>query len=359
MAVIIALIAISILIFVHELGHFTMAKRAGMKVEEFGFGFPPRLWGMKHGETTYSINAIPFGGFVRILGEDGGHRSDPRSFSARPLWQRLSVIAAGVAMNFLFAAVLLTGSNAFGLRVGLTPADLAGAHDLRVQVLDVSPDSPAATSGLEPLDELVRLASPDGTTVTVDSPETVQDFAGAHAGEELTVTVRRGGGEVDLAVPTRAEPPAGQGPIGISMALTGVVSYPWYDALWRGVYDALLMTWNTVLGYWHIITSLVTSGSVGANVSGPVGIVRLTGQAASVGFSYLVQFVAIISVNLAVLNALPFPALDGGRAVLLGFERLRGKPLARRWETGINLVGFLILLGLMVAITVRDVVHFF
>ncbi len=360
MTILVFFIVISVLIFVHELGHFVAAKRSGMRVEEFGFGFPPRLWGFRRGGTVYSINCIPFGGFVKIFGEDGGHRSDTQSFGAKPLLTRLGVVVAGVTMNFLLAAVLLMAANGFGLRIGLPDAAHTGAaRDIAVHVLEVAPSSPAQEAGMLVLDELVRITRPDGSIVAIKSPEQVQQFVTTHKGERLIMTVHRGAQELDLTVATRASPPVGQGPIGISMALTGVVSYPWYEAIWRGVYDAVLLTWATILGYISLIRTLLVEHRLMADVSGPVGIAKLTGQAARVGFSYLVQFVAMISINLTVLNILPFPALDGGRAVMLFIEKIKGSPVSRRLEGSINAVGFLALIALMIFITVKDITRLF
>lgn len=351
---------IGILVFVHELGHFVVAKRAGMKVEEFGFGFPPRALSIRRGETEYSLNWIPFGGFVKIFGEDGGHRSDSRSFGSKSFRQRVYVILAGVAMNFLFAAFLLMICNGFGLRMGLADsAHIGKARDVSVQILEVVPGGPAYIAGLSPLDELVRFIFSDGSSAEVREPEQVQKLVAEHAGESMTVTIRRGGKESQFVISTRAYPPAGQGPLGISMALTGTVSYPWYEAIWRGVYDAVLLTWSTIYGYATLFWTLLVKHELIADVSGPIGIAKLTGQAAGVGFSYLVQFVAFISINLAVLNIVPFPALDGGRVIMLAVEKLKGSPINRRIEAGINMAGFAALIGLMIYITVKDVVRLF
>ncbi len=359
LTLLIFLIVIGVLVFVHELGHFVMAKRAGMKVEEFGFGFPPRIWGKRKGGTLYSINAIPFGGFVRIFGEDGEQRTAPGSFGHGTFLQKAGVVIAGVVMNVLFAAVLLVFANSIGLRVGLFDDQVAArATDQRIEVLEVSSGSPAETAGVRQLDTIVGFIQ-DGTLVRTTTPDAVREYAYAHAGQTVTMTVRRGAATVNLPLHLRQAIGPTQGPIGISLALTGVVRYPWYIALWRGIADAALLFWATVIGYAQLIASLFVSGRLAADISGPVGIATLTGQAAQVGFSYLVQFVAMISVNLAVLNILPFPALDGGRLVLVVIEKVRNRALSHRIENGINAAGFAILLALMVAVTVRDVIRFF
>lgn len=356
---IIFLVVISVLIFVHELGHFVMAKRSGMRVEEFGFGFPPRLGGIRRGETLYSLNWIPFGGFVKIYGEDGEHRNAPGSFGHGTFWQKTAVIVAGVVMNFLFACVLLVIANGIGLRVGVFDAQTAAvATNQEVLVLDVAPDSPAQAAGLQSLDDIVGFKA-DGTFTAIATPEEVQQFAYAHAGTDATIQVRRGSQLVELPLHLREATGPTQGPIGISLVLTGIIRYPWGQALWRGFASGGTLFVAVLGGYWQLLSSLFTTGHVGADVTGPVGIATLTGQAARVGFSYLIGFVAMISVNLAVLNILPFPALDGGRLVLIIAEKIRGRALSHHIEGAINAAGFIILIALMVAVTVRDVIHFF
>lgn len=355
------LLVISVLIFVHELGHFVVAKRSGMRVEEFGFGFPPKLWGFKWKGTLYSINAIPFGGFVRIYGEEGEHRNAPGSFSNSGWLAQLAVVVSGVCMNFLLAVVLLIVSNFFGLRVGLFDAQtMQRATDQRLQILQVQSESPAAVGGLQSLDQIIGFRTVGGVLMVTETPEQVQQYAFLHAGERVTMVIRRG--DVDTNIPLTLRQVtigSGQGPIGISLALTGIIRHTWYQSIWRGIVDAWSLFLATLAGYWGLLTSLFMTGKLGADIAGPVGIAALTGQAARVGFTYLIQFIAMISVNLAVLNILPFPALDGGRTVLVLAERIRGRALSMATERTINAIGFVILLTLMVAVTVRDVVKFF
>lgn len=359
LTVIIFLLVISVLVLVHEAGHFFAAKRSGMKVEEFGLGFPPRAIGWKRGGTIYSLNWIPFGGFVRIYGEDGEHRNAPGSFGAGSFWSKMAVVIAGVVMNFLFAVVLLMLGNFLGLRVGIFDAATeARAQQKEVQILEIAPGSPADTAGLQPLDVIQGFR--DGATLTTTaSPEDVQHYAYAHAGEETRVVIMRGGVSESLPIHLRQPQGPTEGPIGISLALTGVVRYSWYESIWRGIASGAVMFWGILVGYWTILSSLIVSGHAGSDVSGPVGIATLTGQAARIGFNYLMQFVAMISINLAVLNILPFPALDGGRLVIVLTEKVRGKALSGSVEHAINAVGFIILILLMVAVTVKDIVRFF
>lgn len=356
---IIFLVVISILIFVHEFGHFVFAKRAGMKVEEFGFGFPPRLLGIKKGETVYSINLIPFGGFVKILGEEGGHTQETGSFSSKSIWARLSVVVAGVTMNFLLAVFLLMLGNFLGLRIGLVDDNtVANAKNKQIQIIQVADNSPAKTVDLRLLDEIIGFKK-GNIAQYVSTTKEVQDFIQNAAGIEVSMLIKRDGQIMQKDFIPRKNPPEGQGSLGISLALTGVVSYPWYESIWRGVYDAVMLTLNTLLGYWLLIKTLIIKGKLAADISGPIGIATMTGQAARIGINYLIQFVAMISINLAVLNIIPFPALDGGRAVTLIIEKIKGSPINRKVENMVNTIGFALLIILMIYVTFKDIVRMF
>lgn len=357
MTFIIFIIVIGVLVLVHEFGHFIFAKRAGMKVEEFGFGFPPKLFSFKKGETSYSINLIPFGGFVKILGEDGDNRENPRSFGAKPFWARFKVIIAGVAMNFLLAAVLLMIGNTLGLRVGLTDDKVATARDQQVQIIQVAKGSPAESGDLRVLDEIVGLRV-GGDLQKISSLDGLSKFISENPGKEIIIVIKRGDTLLDMRILPRVNPPAGEGPLGISLALTGEVKYLWYEAIWRGLYDAGILFINTVYGYFLLFKTLLTQGKLLSEVSGPIGIATLTGQAAKISINYLMQFVAVISMNLAVLNIIPFPALDGGRLAFLVIEKLRGAPLNKKIEGLVNAVGFSLLIALMIYVTIKDVGRF-
>ena len=355
---IIFILVIGVLVLVHEFGHFIFAKRAGMKVEEFGFGFPPRMFGIKRGETIYSINWIPFGGFVKILGEDGDDRSE-RSFASKPILARLKVILAGVVMNLLLAVVLLMVVNFFGLRIGLIDeAQNDDIRDRQIQIITVSENSPASAADFRQLDAVESIRLADGSVVLPKTTSELREVILSQTGREMVVTLKRGSQVLEKRVTPRENPPEGQGALGVSLAATGVVSYPWYEAIWRGVYSTYILTVNTAIGYYSLLKTLLIQGRLISEVSGPIGIAGLTGQAAQVGINYLLQFVALISVNLAVLNILPFPALDGGRAVLLGVEKIKGSPIHKRTEGLINVIGFYLLILLMIYVTIKDIVRF-
>ena len=347
---------LGILILVHEFGHFFAAKKAGAKVEEFGFGFPPRIWGVKRGETLYSINLLPIGGFVKIYGEDGEERKDPRSFSSRSILTRSLIIVAGVVMNMLLAVVLFSAGHFVGLPQVLNEeSPLAGVKNIRVRVAEVVKDSPAELAAIQVGDTIVELHFNDEKLTGVRTIASVQNFITAHHSETITLVVERAGESISKELIPRENPPEGEGAVGIAMVRTGEISYPFYLAPLKGIESTFFVTVGTLRAFGGIVADLVTTGSLRGELSGPVGIAVLTGQVQKMGFIFLLQFMALISVNLAIINALPFPALDGGRLFFLGIEKIRGKPVNQKYEKIAHTIGFALLILLMIVVTFRDI----
>lgn len=357
LTILIFIIILGLLVFVHELGHFVMAKRAGMKVEEFGFGFPPRMFGIKRGETIYSVNWIPLGGFVRILGEDGQDDQNPESFGNKSGWRRFSVLVAGVTMNFILAWFLLSIGLAIGLPTVISEGEELPTHartkSVSVTVVDTMPDAPAAAAGIKVGDKILKI-----NDEPIDSIEEAQSLTSKSAGSELTYVLKRGSTTFEKKIVPRANPPEGQGPLGVALSSVAIVSYPWYQAIPRGLEAAVSLLVATVTAFAIILKQWLTGHSVGQALSGPVGIAVLTRDVAQLGFIYLLQFTALLSINLAVINAAPFPALDGGRILFLIIEKLRGKKLHQKAEQIANTVGFFVLIALMLLVTIRDVGKF-
>jgi regulator of sigma E protease len=353
-AIIIFVIILGLLVFVHELGHFIMAKRAGMNVEEFGFGFPPRIFGIKRGETIYSINLIPLGGFVRITGEDGSDNIDPKSFGNKSFFQRFAVLIAGVTMNLIFAWVLISLALGLGLPTVLNSANplpaSARVSYVEVTVIGVDIGSPADQAGLKIGDSIEGINGAVITTV-----EEMQTLTALVSGEETVFAFSRGDLSFERNIIPRINPPEGEGPIGISLSTVGRVSYPWYETLPRGLVSTFNLMLGILVAFGTIIVGLLSGqGAAGAELAGPVGIAVLTRDVAQLGFVYLVQFTAVLSVNLAIINALPFPALDGGRILFLLVEKIRGRKMKLQAEQIANTVGFGLLILLMVFVTIKD-----
>lgn len=354
LTILIFIIILGLLVFVHELGHFVVAKRAGMRVEEFGFGFPPRLFGIKRGETTYSINWIPLGGFVKISGEDGEATDDPRSFVNKSALQRFLVLIAGVSMNVVLAWVLISIGLGLGLptmlREGESLSKSATVRNAQVSVIDTSADSPAAQSGIRAGDGIIKVNGEP-----IDSIEELQTKTSENAGKETVYEFKRGSATFNKTLIPRTNPPQGEGALGIALAEVARVSYPWYEAPFRGLAATFMLIWATLSAFGQVIGQWISGSGVSGSLSGPVGIAVLTRDVAQLGFIYLLQFTALLSINLAIINAVPFPALDGGRVLFLLIEKLRGKKMPVKAEAFANTIGFSLLLLLMALVTVKDV----
>ncbi len=372
--IVLFLVILSILVFVHEAGHFITARRNGMRVDEFGFGFPPRVGGFVKNEKTgkwdfvwgnpdkefantiYSVNWIPLGGFVRIKGEDGSGATDPDSFASKSTWKRLKVLAAGVVMNFVLAWVLFTiiAMVGFPREVDTSKGIPAGSS---VQILNVADDTPAKSMGLQ-LGDTVRGFSEGGNMIPAKSVDTVRNYILAHKGTSITLLISRGKEQLTLTGTPRVEYSPDQGSLGISLAQVEVVKTPFWKAPWEGLKQVGILIWLILSSLWGLLIALLTGAGVAGDVSGPVGIAYMTKQVSDLGFLYLLQFMAILSVNLGVLNILPIPALDGGRILFVLIEMIKGSPVSQKAEQWIHSTGFIALLLLMLVVTVYDFSRF-
>lgn len=352
--IIIFVAILSLLVFVHELGHFVSAKKSGVRVDEFGFGFPPRIFGVKRGETIYSVNWIPLGGFVKIKGESGEKRTDKDSFGHQSIFHRTIILAAGVIMNVLLAWVLLS----FGYVIGLPQVveDLspyARVADAKIRVISVLKDSPADKAGFKAGDTVLSI---DGATVA--EVEQVRGTTEQKKGMEVAVSVKREGNiETVKVVPDYIEQ-TGRTGIGVALVKTGIVSYPFWLAPIEGLHATWVFSKDIVMAFYGLFRDLFVHKEVTVEFSGPVGIAVMTGEVAKLGFRYLIQFTALLSLNLAMINILPFPALDGGRIVFLIAEALRGRAVSRKIEIVTHNIGFALLMMLVIVVTYRDVVRF-
>jgi len=350
---------LAVLILVHELGHFFVAKKSGVKVEEFGLGFPPRVFGIKRGETLYSLNLLPIGGFVKIYGEDGDKKNDPRSFSSRSIRSRSLIVGAGVLMNILLAIVIFSVAHGVGLPQAIDDeASIANIKNVQVRITDVSENSPAENAGFKWGDSIIGMELGEDVLVDIKSITDVQGFISRHVGEEVTISIARGDEILKRNLVPRSDPPQGEGAIGIAMLKTGVISYPFYIAPLKGVESTVFVTFATLRAFWGIISDFVSTGTVDAELSGPVGIAVMTGQVQQMGFIFLMQFIALISINLAIINIMPFPALDGGRLMFFAIEKIKGSPVNQKYEKMAHTVGFALLILLMIVITFRDIGKF-
>lgn len=371
LTILIFVLVLGLLIFVHELGHFLTARRNGIMAHEFGFGFPPRIVGVVKDDTTgryrvvlgnqhvdgahtvYSLNWIPLGGFVRIKGEDQSHADEPDSFAGKSAWIRFKVLAAGVGMNFLLAWVLFSIVLTLGFPQALDPKEAKQYPVTSVQISRVAKGSPAETMGLLPGDILLFIAEKPVTNLSM-----VSETISSKRGEQVAFVVERGTAHLSLSGTPRLEAPAGQGALGIEFSETAVVAYPWYAAIWQGLLRTFNLTVAILVVLGTLIAGIFTGFSGSLDVAGPIGIVLVTKQMSELGFVYLLQFAAVLSINLGIINALPIPALDGGRMLFVLIEKLRGRAVSRETEGKVHQIGFVILLMLMVAITIHDLLQF-
>ncbi len=344
---IIVIIGLSILILGHEAGHFLAAKFFGMKVNEFGFGFPPRIKAVRKGETEYSLNWLPFGGFVKIAGEEE-QIINPKKleslppaekkhyFLFRPAWERLIVIASGVFVNFIIGWFMIS----FVLMAG-TPSILL--------ISEVQRGSPAEKAGIMAGDMIKNHSS----------SEDFKSFIDARRGEPVTLNIIRANKNLNITATPRVSSAKNEGALGVVFSETGMKRQGFFNALAGGFKESLFISGATLSAFYQLVKNLLLHGSLLAGVVGPVGIFSVAEQTGQIGLIYLAQLIGLISLNLAVINLIPFPALDGGRIFLIIVEKIKGSPVSVKTQSLINGAGFAFLIFLMVIITVRDVVNLF
>ena len=345
-SILVFILVLSVLILVHELGHFLVAKKCGIKVEEFGFGIPPRIFGKKVGETTYSINALPFGGFVRLHGEqeETDQTNIRRSFLHKSKGKRALVIVTGVVMNFILALVSFAIVYSFS---GI-PKDTG-----RVKVVDVASGSPAEKAGIIVGDIITKVDK-----VEVVSSDTFITKTAEYQGKKVSYELSRDGQTLTVSVVPRENPPEGEGPVGVTITTMELYYPPVWQRPFYGIYygfkDGVFWGKTILLGLGQMVGGIFR-GHVPQDVSGPVGIFAVTTEASKGGFLMLLNFVGILSLNLGILNILPFPALDGGRLLFIGIEAVTKKKVPMKVEAIINNVGFIILIILLLGVTVGDI----
>ncbi|MCC6563559.1 site-2 protease family protein [Candidatus Uhrbacteria bacterium] len=367
LSVLIFLLILSALVLFHELGHYVLARLFGVKADEFGFGFPPRVLGFvnvngkwkrvgrtdrtRYANTVWSLNWLPLGGFVRLKGEAGEDGKDPDSLLAKNGWQKFAILAAGVTMNWLFAAVVFSAGFMIGVPAvteGLPPTAIV--TDPRVQIMEVVPSSAAAKAGLKAGDEIVTV---EGQRIT--DAATAQSLLLQHttSGEEITLEIKRDGKmEALLAMPEYLAALDRPG-LGVALADTATVRFPAWLAVGEGITMTARYTWMIISGFFGLIGSLFI-GKPSAELSGPVGIAVMTGGIVAQGKWAVAQFAAILSLNLAVINFLPIPALDGGRATFVLIEAIRRKKNNGRTEAMVHQIGFITLIIIVLLVTLQD-----
>ncbi|MCA9371943.1 RIP metalloprotease RseP [Candidatus Woesebacteria bacterium] len=357
MTIIIFIIILLVLVLVHEFGHFFAAKKQGIYVEEFGFGFPPRLFGKKRGETLYSLNLLPIGGFVKLYGEEyheshkelkhkGKTIPASRAFVNKKPWQKTIVIVGGVIMNFILGWVLIS----YLFTVG-TPVPNG------IKIVEVQKNSPAEDAHLMKGDHVLYLQQGNEKN-EIQTTNDLVELSGTYGDQEVMLGFERDGETSQVQIIPRAQPPKGEGALGVVITQDSVVKkYPWYQAPFYGLAEAASMTRRIVVEIVKIPAQLIAQQKTKVDFAGPVGIAQVVGEARAFGLNALLQIVALLSLNLAVVNILPLPALDGGRLVFILYEWITGKKPNEKLEQHLNTAGITFLLLLTVLITINDIVR--
>lgn len=384
-AIIIFLLILSILVFIHEAGHFFVAKWSGIKVEEFGFGLPPRAWGIKRGETIYSLNWLPFGGFVKLFGEDEAgsgkivlNKSDvsygpnaaqetSRAFFAKPLANRIAVVFAGVFMNFVLAIALyyvVLGANGFKSEVVmLTDHRFVGVEQYEkvpIEIADVAADSPAKQAGINAGDKLATIQGQPIRSMVV-----FRTFIADHKGQAVALgLVTKDNQTKQVVVTPRVNVPKGEGPLGVAFGPT--VEILDYQKPVQRLFAGFIHSYNVGTYSFQVLGQLLVKSArdktiepVSNAVAGPIRISVIVGALLGLGGSKaaasLLDFTALLSLNLAVVNILPFPALDGGRLLFLAIEGVTRRRVKPQAERVINTIGMALLLGLIFLVSFNDI----
>jgi len=352
---IIAFLSLIILMIIHEFGHFIIAKKFGVRVDEFGIGYPPRLYGKKIGETIYSINWIPLGAFVRIYGEEGG-LDDYRSFTNLRIWQRVLIVIGGVAAFWLAAIIIFSIVFAMGTDLPVGDQDVQGLTNAQVKVVMVSQNSPASQAGFK-IGDAIKDVKIAGIDTKINKIADFQKITSDNKGKEITLTIDRNNKTFDVNLTPRANPPADQGAVGVGLErmATLIKKYPFYEAPIQGTIYTWQTTVNALVGLYSVLANLVTGKGApeGASFAGPLGITVFLANAASYGIGFFLYFIGIICVFIAIFNLFPIPALDGGKLVFLLIEKLKGKPVSIKVEQGITMICFIILIALSLFITIK------
>ncbi len=347
-----------LVVLAHELGHFLIAKKFGIRVEEFGIGIPPRIFAKKIGETTYALNLIPIGGYVRLYGEDGKKDDSPKNLLNKKPWQRATIFAAGVTFNIIFAYLLLILFYGFGGQtiIGGMWEHKNVENTQKVVIKEVEKDSPAELEGIVSGDEIISI---EGEEVFLH--QSVFAIVQADDDKELNIVIERDGQLLEKHLKTYqdtitvGEESVEAERIGVVLETQGKIKTKWYLAPIVAASELGRIVKLSFEGIGDFIKTLFLSFKVSENVGGPVAIAQLTGAAAQLGFMALVQIIIVLNIILGAFNILPFPALDGGHIAFLGLEKLFGREIPSKIKDVINFIGFALLLLLVVVVTWGDI----
>lgn len=357
MLILIILVILLVLVIAHEFGHFIVAKKAGIRVDEFAFGFPPRLFAKKFGETTYSFNLLPLGGYVKIYGEnpdDVTNADRERSFISKPRHIQAAVIVAGIVFNIILAWLLISSTLMIGINASAEDYAPGEVQNVKLMVTDLAPNAPARIAGLTPGDVLLSVSDGIERVDAIDA-DAVSGFIGPREGRNITITyVRQGETKEATLVPLQGIV-KDRAAIGVYMDMVGTLHLAPHKALWVGAQQTYIYTLKIAEGIYGFIHDAILGRADFDQVTGPVGIVKAVGDAFAIGFSNLLLLTALISINLAIINIIPFPALDGGRLLFIIIESITRRAIPARIANYANIGGFALLMLLMIAVTWHDI----
>lgn len=349
MSILIFLITLSVLVLVHEFGHFIIAKKRGVLVEEFGFGLPPRIFGIKIGQTLYSINLLPFGGFVKLYGEDYAEKVKENlnkfAFLYKKPWEKAAIIIGGVLGNFILGWIIYSYLFTQGVPV---PAN-------KIIVENVINNSPAEKAGIKKNDVIKSIIVKD-KIIELKKSEDLVNLSKKYAGKDIKLMIIRENKERVITIIPRKYPPPNQGPLGVVVTHFFEKKYPWWQAPFYGLFDSFKILINIISELFKLLYFSIINKSHTIDVSGPIGIARYTSEVIKFGKNAYLEFLALLSLNLAVINILPFPALDGGRLMFVLYERITKKRVNKKIEYYLNLFGFFILIFLAITISINDII---
>ena len=354
---IIAFFSIIILAALHEFGHFFIAKKCGVKVEEFGIGYPPRIFSKKVGETVYSLNLLPLGAFVKMEGEEKNIDS-PSSFSNQSIKNRILIILGGVISFWLIAVVIFSAIFYLGYGTIIDDDDYSGLSDFKVRIIEVVETSPAGEVGLRMGDTIKKISFGEEEIFPLKILD-VQSFVSAHSGEEINILIERDSEKINKSLVVRDSFPEDEGAMGVALIRTAVEKHPWYSAISQGAirtWDSTIMILNS---YGSMASNFLRGVPSEGEMVGPIGVFQMVSQSQKFGTVYFLSFIALISINLAVFNSLPIPLVDGGRVFLLFIEWIRRKPISQKIQERINLVSFVFLGSLIIWVMVKDIINLF
>ena len=393
MTIIIFIIILLVLVLIHEAGHFFAAKLSGVRVDEFAFGFPPKLYSIKKGETNYVFNALPLGGYVKIFGENGDKNSndlnkkelkDETNFVNKNPFIKIFILAAGVIMNFVLAYLLITASFYIGTtfqidRNSSEYKKFSSEGRIRSEYIVISQvvnNSPAKNAGLTPglkIEKIYlnqersvgKVASKQSVDLRKNGDEVAQNISeklNSGDADSITITYLNKKGVEETTTISGVYGLDGNKEkrlTGLSFTKFAIVNLSIPETITTGYKNTMMITKGTLVGFKDLFLNLFKKGEISSEISGPVGIFNMVAQASQFGFSYVLLFAAILSISLAIFNILPFPALDGGRILFVIIESITHKKISEKWQTILNGIGFIILILLMIVVSVRDIMKFF